>query len=194
MLGCTPSDPDALLLHAYERQTSTDPQNEPSYLTALSRLAEETNSDALQMRVVELKSQGKWSTEDESKAYAHLGFETGLEWEPAVLADEIVIEYFTGKMDAASSTEERAGYREDLKLVARIRDSDLLRGIVDSVPAEIKKEMTLKQAYSKFEAGPTTEDDALQAICSVYVSACLVSSLLASRRLLMRVDRHFCSF
>lgn len=166
-LGCTPSDPDALILHGYERQTSTDAQLEPIYLTALSRIAEQTGSEALQMRVVELKSQGKWSTDDEAKAYRHLGFEEEM---AAVVTDELLSEYFTSKMDSASTTQERTEFRESLKLLANIRDSDLLRGILDSMPAEMKPKISLEQAYAKFDAEPTTEDDALQAVCSIYVS------------------------
>lgn len=190
MLGCTPTDPEVLLLHAYNQQVTTDPRHEPVYLTALSRIAEDTSSDILQIRVMEARSEGKWSTDDERKAYAQLGFDgasgaNSSSFDPAILTDDIIADQFPRKIEFASSTEERTTLREALKLIAKIRNSDLLRVTVESTPFEAAPKMTIEQAYKVFDVPQEAADDMLQACCAIYVG--LLASTSERRLLTERV-------
>lgn len=169
-LGCTTSDPDSLLIHGFERQIATDGINGPTYLTALARIAEDSRSDALQIHVASARSRGLWSTDDESKAYAALGFGSpGESIDPGVLSEDIISEEFNKRMEQpGKSLQERVELREAASLVAKARGSDLLKVMVQSTSVDQPK-MSLDQAYSLLNVPADTADDNLQGACAVYV-------------------------
>lgn len=71
-LGCLQDFADDLVSFAFDRQTVCDRQHAPYYLDCLATIANDRDSDSLQIRVAEMKSQGAYGRSEISQAYRYV--------------------------------------------------------------------------------------------------------------------------
>ncbi|KAL8284166.1 hypothetical protein RQP46_004915 [Phenoliferia psychrophenolica] len=140
-LGVTPTLADEVIAAMYLDQVDFFPIEGPTYLTCLQTISNIRNSETLKIAVGVAKSQGHWTHAELLEAYQAIGC-TGDN--PGVLPDDSIEAAFT---DVLGDSSRRAKLRESCLLIARSRNSDMLKMLVESVEEE-KPKMTLTKAYS----------------------------------------------
>lgn len=166
-LGCTCVDPDAVLVHAYQRQVAGDPKLQPKYLSALERIADDTGSSELQMEVVKARSLGCWTVEDELKAYHTIGIDCTTDTE--AYDEDLISATFQSKLEGCRDPPERECLRDALKLIANARSSDLLQTLYSSTAEIPRQPMSLEKAYTVFDGSSAVSDDLIMGMYTVYV-------------------------
>ena len=116
-LGATADFADSLLIFAYERQTTWDPENGPYYLECLQDLAEGRKSEELVTKAVLMESEGHFSRKDIPRAYRYFG----LDPRSRDLDDESIIGSFRSRVGDAPRHE--AEMRRALRIIGIDRKS-----------------------------------------------------------------------
>lgn len=177
----SPSDlSDDLIIKAYHWQVQTDPQNAPTYLSNLRYIANQRQSDLLETEVVLETSQGRFEVEMLNKAYKAFQL-TGRE---ATVNDDDIIGSFTATLEDSPAHEHEL--REYLRIIGIHRNSKMLTDTAQNGKAVNRNLYTLltrsgivletyEQALIFLDAGPTTEDEHIQALFAVKVCVTLTS-------------------
>lgn len=115
-LGSSSSFPDDVVWERYLLQTRNDPKNTPHYLESLKEIAQQRNSEELQMPVMELISVGTQTLSAIEDAFSALDLSMD-----AIKTDDEIAEVFVSKFESQLLTE---AVQQDLsRKVSAIADS-----------------------------------------------------------------------
>lgn len=120
-LGATSELSDSLLVFAYERQTSCDPDNAPYYLECLQDLAKGRKSEVLETKAVLMESEGQTSRKDIHSAYRYFGMDP----RARDLDDDTIIGNFRSRVGDAPRQESEM--RRALGIIGLDRKSEKIR-------------------------------------------------------------------
>jgi len=167
-LGCTALEPDSYIEFAFYMHCQTDYENIPTYLSALSDIAQDRGSGDLQTAVAKARSNGLYSIEDIGNAYATLGLDAlvadgksnELIAQVADLPDDVVVDSWRNKRgELVGQDAETVALQDALQLIAKVRRSLILseayestRGVANVPP------LTLEAAYKILDVPADVED------------------------------------
>ncbi|KAA8894285.1 hypothetical protein FN846DRAFT_786629 [Sphaerosporella brunnea] len=119
VLGLVPEVGDRIVSWAYNRQQELNPDDLPFYFECFKLLASGRNSEALQVEVATLQSQGAFTTSDLTEAYKALGIN------PNEPDEELIIGIFRSRLQ--DSPRQESSLRSHLNIIGTRRQSDKLK-------------------------------------------------------------------
>lgn len=145
-LGAVKELNDNMIVNRYDLQALQDQKRAPYYFEALKIIAQNRNSEALEMKTMELMSLGAISVSDLSKAYEifHLSLDSPVD-------AEILIESYKNLVE--DSPFKKQEYQDALKLIANNIDSSLINRFLSS------NSMTLSEAYNNLGINSDSNDE-----------------------------------
>ena len=122
-LGALPNFSDNLLIFAYERQRTCDPDSAPFYLGCLREVAQARQSETLHTKVALMASSGEISYREVHEAYRFFGVDS-------LQDDASVIGAFQARMADAPRQEVEA--RQHLQAIGVARRSEAIQSTASS--------------------------------------------------------------
>ncbi|KAI5806349.1 hypothetical protein EDC01DRAFT_609601 [Geopyxis carbonaria] len=155
-LGSIAEFSDLLLLWAFSRQRTCDPDNASYYFECLVEIANGRNSEILQLEVAKLRSQGEFTSMDFLDAARALGIEN-----PNTMDEELVIGIFRARL--TDSPRQEAQMREHLSIIGKYRKSHNILQVAQKAFADIRG------AYNWLAVSESTEDQLIIAAYQVRI-------------------------
>ena len=125
-LGVSPSSTDSAIIFAYERQISTDPDNEPFYMTYLKQIKELRSSEVLDTKLATEYSIGKYSSEGLAESYKYFGLSQTITYE-----DDFIIGAFKSRLQDAPKQESEM--RQALRIIGDHRKSKRIAAVAGDI-------------------------------------------------------------
>lgn len=122
-LGCLPDFSDDLVCFAFDQQISCDRKHAPYYLDCLTAIANDRDSDSLQVHVAEMKSQGAYGRSEIPQAYRYFNIDPE---DAAQMSDEHILGIFQSRLESEPRHREQE-LREQLRIIGESRGSAVLQ-------------------------------------------------------------------
>lgn len=167
-LGAVSDFADALIDFAYQRQCAVDKINAPYYLTCLTDLAKGRESEALQIQVTTLMSQGLPNRSEVDQAYRNIGIEPAHGY---TLSDEFVINQVRSRLPDLAPLA-RDDLRRKLLIIGVARDSDMIKREASEAIN------TYEEALSWLELDAAQPDDFVRTMFTIKVGCALTQCIL----------------
>ncbi|GAA5867533.1 hypothetical protein JCM1840_002542 [Sporobolomyces johnsonii] len=162
-LGCTPDLADETIVTVYDAQTEAWAPNIPSFLEALSQIANARASDTLKTKVAIEHSKGRHTRSELDRAYAELRLPSGVNGDD--LTEDQICDAFHVRDPEVTHPERKKVLREAMEVIAGARGSDLIKAMLvsmgDGDETASKPKMDVERAYKVLEVDVTTDDDML---------------------------------
>ncbi|KAI9807762.1 MAG: hypothetical protein M1825_005067 [Sarcosagium campestre] len=146
-LGALGDFSNRLLIFAYERQRTTDPENASYYFDCLRALTKQRDSEELDTQIALIESSGQVSQLDIDRAYEYLGIEP----RSRGIADEHVIGTFQARLSDAPR--QAAEMRHHLAVIGIARNSEAIKSVASN------NVTTYEEALTWLGAQDTTADE-----------------------------------
>ncbi|KAK4052873.1 ubiquitin-specific protease ubp2 [Microbotryomycetes sp. JL221] len=174
-LGVPFDAPDEVIGKVYKAQIKLQPQYQPEFLTAVENICQYRRSETLQTLVVQEKSFGKPTAVDLREAYKILQldpmYSTNL-LELRSVDEETIFNQFQRRDTEIEHPERKKALYDALKILAEVKNSELLRGIYESITGvSSKPEMTEERVWYLLGSGSLEQAEDEQIILVAEVAA-----------------------